>query len=111
VNTTVTEWTAAHADLAWTNLTAPNCYLLDWEDWGMAPRGWDAATLWSASFAVPTLADRVLLERRGDLDNRTGKLVQLYHCAELISAPAGYAGPLLEPAKASAAKLLTELRA
>jgi len=26
VDTTVEEWTAAHADLAWANLTAPNCY-------------------------------------------------------------------------------------
>ena len=44
VDTTVEEWTAAHADLAWANLTAPNCYFLDWEDWGTAPRGWDTAS-------------------------------------------------------------------
>lgn len=45
VETTVTEWAVAHADLAWANVTAPECWLLDWEDWGMAPRGWDTATL------------------------------------------------------------------
>lgn len=111
VDTTITEWTAAHADLAWANLTAPNCWLLDWEDWGMAPRGWDACTLWSASLAVPALADQVLEERRGDLDNRTGKLVQLYHCAELLGAPAGYVEEaMLEAAEANAAKLLVSLR-
>ncbi|MGB8201807.1 MAG: hypothetical protein WCF33_19305 [Pseudonocardiaceae bacterium] len=53
VETTVTEWAAAHADLAWANLTAPECWLLDWEDRGVAPRGWDAATLWGHSLAVP----------------------------------------------------------
>lgn len=111
VDTTVEEWTAAHADLGWANLTAPTCFLLDWEDWGMAPRGWDAATLWSQSFAVPALAARISRERRADLETRTGKLVQLYHCAELIAAPDGYAGPLLEPARAAAAELLTDLQA
>lgn len=111
VDPTITEWTAAHADLAWPNLTAPTCYLLDWEDWGMAPRGFDAATLWSASLAVPALADRVYRQRQADLDSHTGKLVQLYHCAELIAAPAGYTGPLLEPARIRADELLTALRA
>lgn len=110
VDSTITEWTVAHADLGWSNLTAPACYLLDWEDWGMAPRGWDAATLWAESLAVPALADRVSQERRVDLENRTGKLSQLYHCAELIAAPDGYAGPLLEPAKALSVKLVTDLR-
>jgi hypothetical protein len=109
VDTTIEEWSPAHADLGWANLTAPTCYLLDWEDWGMAPRGWDAATLWSQSFAVPDLAERIAKERAADFSSRTGKLVQLFHCAELITAPAGYAGPRLESAKAAAAVLLREL--
>ncbi|MEU0879525.1 hypothetical protein ABZ345_13055 [Lentzea sp. NPDC005914] len=110
VDATITEWRAAHADLAWGNLTAPNCYFLDWEDWGMAPRGFDASTLWSASLAVPELAHRVYRECQADLDSHTGKLVQLYHCAEIMAAPAGYAGPLLEPAGARAAELVKELQ-
>jgi hypothetical protein len=109
IDTTVAEWTAAHADLAWANLTAPNCYLLDWEDWGMAPRGFDAAMLWSESLAVPILADRVHQERRADLDSPTGRLARLYYCAQLIAA-GERSGPLLEPATASAAKLLTDLQ-
>jgi hypothetical protein len=107
--TTVTEWTPAHADLAWANLTAPNCYLLDWEDWGMAPRGFDGAMLWSESLAVPALADRVYQERRADLESATGRLARLYYCAQLIAA-GDHSGPLLEPATTSAAKLLTDLR-
>ena len=74
MDTTITAWAAAHADLAWPNLTAPTCYLLDWEDWGLAPRGYDAATLRSESLAVPNLADRVYQERRTDLDSRSGQI-------------------------------------
>jgi hypothetical protein len=99
------EWAPAHADLSWPNLTAPACYLLDWEDFGMAPRGWDAATLWSESLAAGVAAERVRQERRGDMDSRTGTLAQLYQCAKLIAA--GHrSGPLLAPAQAAAAALL-----
>ena len=109
VDTTVDEWTTAHGDLGWANLTAPECFFLDWEDWGTAPRGFDAAYLRSASLAVPALADRVYRERRTDLETRTGKLCQLYTCADLLSAP-DWAGPLLEPAKEIAHRLVMELR-
>ncbi|WP_158840557.1 hypothetical protein [Saccharothrix deserti] len=110
MDTTISEWRAAHADLAWGNLTAPGCTFLDWEDWGMAPRGWDAASLWSASFAVPTLAERVYRERQDDLESTTGKLVQLYHCAEILAFPPGYADELVPLAKQNAERLLSELR-
>ena len=43
------EWTCAHGDLHWANLTAPHLTLLDWEAWGMAPAGYDAAVLYCAS--------------------------------------------------------------
>jgi hypothetical protein len=33
IDVSLDEWTSAHADLSWANLTAPDCYLLDWEDW------------------------------------------------------------------------------
>ncbi|QYN18888.1 hypothetical protein [Amycolatopsis sp. DSM 110486] len=44
VDTFVDEWTTAHADVHWHNLSAEG-HLIDWEDWGRAPRGLDAATL------------------------------------------------------------------
>lgn len=101
---------AAHADLAWVNLTAPECWLLDWEDWGLAPRGWDAATLWGNSLAVPALAERVQREYRADLDSKAGLLSQLFFCAEMIAAGADYAGPLAEPARREAARLISSLQ-
>lgn len=32
IDTSVSEWAVAHADISWANLTAPECWLLDWED-------------------------------------------------------------------------------
>jgi hypothetical protein len=32
IDTTIDEWTTAHGDFAWANVTAPNCSILDWED-------------------------------------------------------------------------------
>nr|WP_246361061.1 hypothetical protein [Haloechinothrix aidingensis] len=103
------EWTVAHADLSWVNLTAPSCRLLDWEDFGLAPRGWDAATLWANSLAVPDLAERVQQVFAADLGSRTGLVCQLYACAELLAAGEDYAGPLAEPARAAADGLVTAL--
>ncbi len=110
VETIVTEWAAAHADLAWANLTAPECWLLDWEDWGLAPRGWDAATLWGNSLAVPALAERVQRNYQADLGSRSGLVSQLFFCAEIIAAGDGYAGPLAEPSRREAVRLIRSLQ-
>lgn len=109
VDTTVDEWTTAHGDLFWTNLTAPDCWILDWEDWGRAPRGYDAASLWHDSLAVPALAERVACELRSELDSRTGRLCQLMRCAETITAPPGYADDLLPLVTEHAHRLVDQL--
>nr|WP_230423383.1 hypothetical protein [Streptomyces radicis] len=84
IDISLDEWATAHADLSWANLTTPECYLLDWEDWGMAPRGLDSAKLWVSSLDVPEVAERVRHERRGDLGSRTGKLMSLFYCSKLV---------------------------
>lgn len=38
------EWTTAHADLNWANMTGPTLWILDWEDWGRAPAAWTPPT-------------------------------------------------------------------
>jgi hypothetical protein len=38
----VTCWITAHSDLHWASVTAP-LRILDWEGWGRAPEGFDAA--------------------------------------------------------------------
>ncbi|MFI1799892.1 hypothetical protein ACH427_21405 [Streptomyces sp. NPDC020379] len=101
-------WTPAHADLNWANLTGPKeCWLLDWEDWGMAPRGLDAASLWGASLAVPDLADRVWRERRSDLECRTGRIMCLFVCAKILDY--GDDDPRAEPARRESSGLLLDI--
>ncbi|KND39129.1 hypothetical protein IQ64_37150 [Streptomyces stelliscabiei] len=51
-------WTTAHADVHWANLTSP-LLLLDWEGWGRAPEGFDAATLYAYSLLQEDVATRV----------------------------------------------------
>lgn len=112
VDTAVDEWATAHADLHWSNVTTDG-HLLDWGDWGAAPRGYDAATLWQASLPDAALAERVQREFAADLGTRSGKLSQLLKCANVIriARNRGMVTPLLEPAKAAVPRLLAELQA
>lgn len=113
VDTTVDEWVTAQADLHWGDLTAPDCYLLDWEDWGAAPRGYDAAVLWGVSLQVPELAARVQRQFQADVKTRSGKLAQLLFCSNVIRVNTKRAdpSPLVPSATRAAATLLAELRA
>ncbi|PZT72950.1 hypothetical protein DNK56_03430 [Streptomyces sp. AC1-42W] len=106
----VSEWTPAHADLTWANVIGPDFCIIDWEDWGMAPRGLDAAILWGNALAVPTLADRVWAERRPDLESRSGRLMALFFCAKVVGPYAHEADPRLEPARKAAARLVAQLQ-
>ncbi|MFE9424119.1 hypothetical protein ACFYNO_14270 [Kitasatospora sp. NPDC006697] len=109
VDAMVNEWVPAHADLNWANVTAPEFCVFDWEDWGMAPQGLDAATLWGASLLVPALADRVREERRKDLESRDGKLMTLFVASKIIGPYARPEDPRLEPARAVAEQLVNDL--
>ncbi|WP_194891981.1 hypothetical protein [Catenulispora pinisilvae] len=110
IDTTIGEWTTAHADLGWANLTSPTCFLLDWEDWGTCPRGTDSAKIWASSLAVPGLADQIHRHRRADLDSRTGRLMALFYCSQIIAVGVDDTSPLLQPAKHEAARLIEHLR-
>ena len=103
----VEQWTTAHADLNWANMTGPQLWILDWEDWGQAPRGLDAANLWFNSLAIPSLADRILKHRRADLESPTGRTMRLFKCAELL-AWADQTEQLHGPAQRAAHHLLAE---
>jgi hypothetical protein len=75
LNSTI-EWTTAHADLHWSNITGPQLYLLDWETWRRAPAGYDVATLYCNSLLVPDVAARVR-ERLGSVLNTPSGAVAL----------------------------------
>ncbi|MFE9725913.1 hypothetical protein ACFYQ5_20535 [Streptomyces sp. NPDC005794] len=110
VDTAVADWRPAHADLNWANVTAPVFCVFDWEDWGMAPCGLDAANLWGASLAVPALADRVRRERRDDLASRDGKLMTLFVAAKILGPYSEPDDPRLVPARKMAEQHLQELQ-
>lgn len=110
IDTTVDEWGTAHTDVHWSNVSVEG-HLIDWEDWGAAPRGLDAACLWQSALPAPELAERVRQEFAADMDTRSGKLAQLLQCANAIRASnrRGAPTPLSEPARAAADVLLSEL--
>lgn len=111
IDTEIEEWTTAHADLHFGNLTAPDLYVLDWESWGRAPRGLDAATLWGHCLTVTSVADRVQAEYADDLNSRSGLLAQLMFCANVMRLNTGKPSPspLLEPAKREADRVVSAL--
>ncbi|MGF1425525.1 hypothetical protein [Kitasatospora sp. LaBMicrA B282] len=110
VNTAVASWSAAHADLNWANATGPELCLFDWEDWGMAPRGLDSASLLAASLAVPALADRVRSERRADLESRDGMVMRLFVLAKIAGPHAHPDDPRVAPARMEAEQLISLLQ-
>lgn len=83
VNTRVEHWVTQHGDLRWTNLTRATPYLLDWEFWGLAPAGTDAATLYCTSLLVPEVAATVYDQFRHVLDTPDGRIAQLCICIQL----------------------------
>lgn len=110
IDMTSNRWRPAHADLNWANMTGPRFCLFDWEDWGMAPQGLDAASLWGNSLAVPALAERVRHERRHDLESRDGRLMTLFVCAKILAPDAHPEDPRLEPARDMAARVADSLQ-
>ncbi|MFI1303378.1 hypothetical protein [Streptomyces sioyaensis] len=81
-------WTTAHGDLHWANLTGPQLTLLDWEGWGNAPTGYDAANLYLHSLPVPGLAERVGKEFAHVLGTPAGRVGELTACTEILQAAA-----------------------
>ncbi|QWF85640.1 aminoglycoside phosphotransferase [Amycolatopsis sp. CA-230715] len=84
VDPTVRAWTVAHADLHWANLFEPDCVLVDWEGWGRAPAGYDAATLYLHSLLQPAMAERVQTTFADHLNSRDGLLSQLYATGRML---------------------------
>jgi hypothetical protein len=107
--TTIEQWAPAHADMNWANVAGPVFCLFDWEDWGMAPRGLDSASLWGNSLAVRGLAERVRRERRV-LDSRDGKVMMLFVLSKIAGPYANIDDPRFEPARQEAARLIEDLQ-
>lgn len=108
VDTVVTRWTTAHGDLHWANLLRPRLGVLDWELWGTAPAGTDAATLLCYGLLVPEVVGQVRDRFADVLDSPSGRVAQLYVVARLLRRIDGGDYPeLAEPLAAHARTLLT----
>jgi hypothetical protein len=90
-------WNTAHGDLHWANLTAPDCWLLDWESWGTAPAGYDAALLHAISLTQPPLARHIHQLHRHQLDTPTGRIAQLAAATKVLELIERGHHPELEP--------------
>lgn len=78
-------WQTAHGDLHWANLTAPDLVILDWEQWGKAPFGYDIATLYCHSLLVPDVGNLIRLEHGEILDSPDGRRSLLLAAARMLS--------------------------
>jgi transcriptional regulator with XRE-family HTH domain len=107
VSSRVSEWAGAHGDMTWRKLTSPVFWILDWDGFGIAPRGLDAATLWANSLAVPNLATQVWRERATDLESPTGRVMALFCLARLLCSSHAQNGLLRALAAREASALLS----
>lgn len=80
----VERWVTAHGDLHWANLTAPSLVILDWEQWGLAPYGYDIATLYCHSLLVPDTAATIRHRFTRMLDSPDGRRSQLLAIARML---------------------------
>lgn len=86
VPTTPPAWSTAHGDLHWANLVGPELGILDWEGWGTAPAGYDAALLHAYSVGTPVAAERVRQELSTVLDSDAGRFAELVVITELLQS-------------------------
>lgn len=77
-------WTTAHGDCHWANLTLDGPIMLDWEGWGRAPTGYDAAMLAVYTITAPRTQARLRTELAGLFDTPEGRFAELTVLAELI---------------------------
>jgi hypothetical protein len=100
-------WTTAHGDFHFANITAPDLEIFDFEGWGLAPAGYDAATLHSYSLLVPATAARIRRELAGLLKTPAGRHAELVAITELLDATGrGEHTALAEPLRHRAGSLL-----
>lgn len=93
----ITDWATAHGDLHAANLTITTPFLLDWEGFGLAPAGYDAAMLLAYSLLAPDFAQRVR-DTFPVLKTDAGRIAQIIVAAELLQSASRGDHPELVPA-------------
>ncbi|MFJ9680978.1 phosphotransferase family protein [Streptomyces sp. NPDC101194] len=101
----ITDWTTAHGDLHTANLTNGTPYLLDWEGFGRAPVGYDAAMLLAYSLLTPDFTQHVR-DTFPVLKTEAGRIAQVIVITELLqSASRGDHAELVPSLRALAKEL------
>ncbi|WP_433531299.1 phosphotransferase [Micromonospora sp. CA-263727] len=102
-------WTTAHGDFHCANLCAPELHILDWEGWGLAPAGYDAATLHTYSLLTPATSADITRELAHLLHGAIGRYAELTVITELLHAATNGTTPALaEPLRRRAAAILAQ---
>jgi hypothetical protein len=103
-------WTAAHCDLHWGNLTAPRLVFLDWEMWGRAPAGYDAATLLCTTLTYPHSAERIHSALATFLHTPSGRVATLAAAVRFLRfADGGELTDLALPVRRYGLKVIEQL--
>jgi len=84
IPTRVQRWTLAHGDLHFGNITRQGPVLMDWETWGLAPAGHDAAHLVTCAVQAPDTCARVRKELAEFLDGPDGRFAELAVITETL---------------------------
>ncbi|MGQ0777209.1 MAG: aminoglycoside phosphotransferase [Pseudonocardiales bacterium] len=110
VDFTAAAWTTAHSDFHWANITAPDLVVLDWETWGRAPAGYDAATLYCTSLLCPATAHRIHEALAYILDTSSGRIATLAATVRLLRfIDCGDYLPLAGPLRDHAHRVIREI--
>lgn len=111
IDATAVTWTTAHCDLHWGNVTAPTLAILDWETWGRAPTGFDAATLYCTSLLDPPNSHRVRQALAHQLDGPDSSLAIVLAAVRLLRfVEGGEMTDLAVPLRRVAESAATSLR-
>ena len=103
----IRDYTTGHGDLHWANLTGTPLVLLDWENWGRLPVGYDVGLLHAYSLATPTTAARIRHEFHHVLGTAAGRAGELVVLGQLLQVCSRGVHPALAPLIAGRAEQLT----
>jgi len=78
------EWTSAHCDFHWGNILRGAHYVVDWDMFSLAPKGFDTASILLFSSSNPRLFDRLYQEFRNDMDDDSCRVATLFAAARLL---------------------------
>ncbi|MFH9725818.1 hypothetical protein ACH4M4_23060 [Streptomyces sp. NPDC017254] len=101
------DYTTGHSDVHWANLTDPPLVILDWEEWGRLPVGYDLGLLHAYSLAAPATAARIRWEFAHVLDTPAGRAGELVALGRLLQVCGRGVHPRLAPLLARRAEELT----